>query len=275
MSDEFGTVNAKRGERSREIEVIRQQYRRHRTALEEMIADAPTEHLAAEYQRLLDEIDRALAKLDELDRRPIAAAAAAAPAASEPLQSHGDPLRMKTEPGMRPLTGMGEPDLPMAEAERDGASRAALMIAIGIAALLLIGWLIWRASSDRPPEEPPVTETVVSETVAPDTVAPEPALTVSPQAHDYGVIRKGTRATRQFEIHNNTDEPISIGLERSECRCLYYEHADVVPPKGSETVTVTVDGARAKAGPLQETLVVTAKNNPQIRAELNVTASVR
>ncbi|HKO55225.1 MAG TPA: hypothetical protein VJ276_05060, partial [Thermoanaerobaculia bacterium] len=67
MSDEFGTVNVRRGDRAREIEVIRQHYRAHRDALAKMMSDAPTEHLAAEYQRLLHDIDASLAKLDELE----------------------------------------------------------------------------------------------------------------------------------------------------------------------------------------------------------------
>ena len=67
MSEDFGTINVKRGERAREIEVLRQHYRQHREALARMIADAPTEHLAAEYQRLVIEIDRALGKLNELE----------------------------------------------------------------------------------------------------------------------------------------------------------------------------------------------------------------
>ncbi|MFZ2492567.1 MAG: hypothetical protein WA208_13900, partial [Thermoanaerobaculia bacterium] len=69
MSDDLGTVNLRRGERGREIEVLRQQYRRHREHLEKMTADAPTEHLAAEYQRIVRAIDASLLKLDELEGR--------------------------------------------------------------------------------------------------------------------------------------------------------------------------------------------------------------
>ena len=50
MSDDFGTVNVRRGERSREIEVLREHYRTHRDALGRMAAEAPTQHLTAEYQ---------------------------------------------------------------------------------------------------------------------------------------------------------------------------------------------------------------------------------
>ena len=160
--------------------------------------------------------------------------------------------------------------------EPERGSRAAMMIVAGVVVLLIIGWLIWRASSTGEPDAG-LTETVVTETVpAADTQPVAPAsLTVSPESHDYGVIRKGTRATRQFEIANATEEPITIALARSDCRCLYYEHAEVIPPKASETVTVTVDGARAAAGALQESIAVTAKSDPSIRTSINLTATIR
>src|SRR5436190_18530250 len=85
-SDDFGTVNVRRGERTREIEVMREHYRRHREALAAMMAEAPTEHLANEYRRLLADIDGSLTKLDEL----------------EGVTSVETP-RAKSEPGMRPL----------------------------------------------------------------------------------------------------------------------------------------------------------------------------
>ena len=88
-------------------------------------------------------------------------------------------------------------------------------------------------------------------------------------------MRKGTRVTRQFEIANTTDEPISINVSRSACRCLYYEHAPVIPPKAKESVTVTVDGAKAKAGTLHETLKVTAKSDASVGTSFDVIATVQ
>ncbi|HEY3052836.1 MAG TPA: hypothetical protein VGK04_05540, partial [Thermoanaerobaculia bacterium] len=67
MSKEFGTVSVRRGDRAREIEILRQQYGRHRDTLASLAADAPTEHLASEYARLIREIDTALGKLGELE----------------------------------------------------------------------------------------------------------------------------------------------------------------------------------------------------------------
>jgi hypothetical protein len=287
MSDDFGTINVKRGERTREIEVLRQHYRQHREALVRMTADAPTEHLAAEYQRLINEIDRALGKLNELEG--VAAASSMPPPPMAPPQ--GNP-RLKTEPGMRPLVTTPidnddvEPptprDLPLEDEPR---SRVPLILAVTLVALVLIGWLVWRASTDRG-DTPPLVEngTAAPGSTAPDTSVEEAptttasaaaTLAVSPASHDYGVIRKGTRATRQFELANATNEPLSVDVARSTCRCLYYEHAPVIPPKAKETLTITVDGAKAKAGALSETVRITKKGDPTVAASVDVSATIQ
>lgn len=292
MSDDFGTINVGRGERAREIEVLRQHYRKHREALARMTADAPTESLAAEYQRLIGEIDRSLGKLNELE------GAAATPPPPPPARPAD---RLKTEPGLRPLvtTPVAEEAEPEAAAyeelppaEGEPSSRMPLILGIAVVALALIGWLIWRASSDgksaatttAPIVEETSGETAGETSTLPDTAVDETAstapaagaaLTATPRSHDYGTIRKGTRATRQFEITNNTDQPISIAVARSACRCLFYEHAPVIPPKAKESLTVTVDGARAKAGDLRESIKVTAKSDPTTGTSVDVIATIR
>src|SRR5205823_279661 len=60
-------------------------------ALGRMIADAPTEQLAAEYQRLIASIDESLRKLDEVEGRPTTQPGARAVPSS------------MTSPGTRPL----------------------------------------------------------------------------------------------------------------------------------------------------------------------------
>ena len=92
---------------------------------------------------------------------------------------------------------------------------------------------------------------------------------------DYGVIRKGTRAVRQFEVFNNGATPITIQVARSSCRCLFYDYHDKVAPQKKETITVTVDGAKAKTGPLREMLPVTVKGNPSLHGELTVQATIQ
>lgn len=306
MSDEFGTVNVRRGDRAREIEVIRQHYRTHRDALTRMIADAPTEHLAGEYQRLINEIDTALAKIDELDARPsspnLPAAGVVAPA---PERARTEPgtrsAPLGTQPGTRPLvappTAAPLPDVGMYEPpleEPRSSSRVLLIVAIGVVVLGIIGWLMWRASdrgATKPIVEAPATTATqpVSDTAAVDTgtivpAAPEPAATtpaaagalrVTPALQDYGTIRKGTRAVRQFEVTNTTAAPITITVARSQCKCLYYEYAAPLAAKKKGTITVTVDGARAPAGDLRETLAVRAKSDPSVQAQLEISATIR
>lgn len=304
MSDDFGTVNLRRGERAREIEVLRGHYLRHREALVAMIDDAPTESLALQYQQIIAELDRSLSKLSELEggapplvaTRPPETAPLVTARAPEPPPH---PARRGAEPpsvlppppttaGMRPLAGSAPDDdvyddathPPNVPATREvPRSRLALIGVVALLALAAIAWLIWRASSDRRASD----ETVIEEpltTADAGTVAPEPAeppslLLATPQAHNYGVIRKGARATRQFELTNNSEEPISVEVARSACRCLYYEHAPVIPPKAKESLTVTVDGAKAKAGELHESLKVSAKSDPAIATTIDVTATVQ
>lgn len=262
MSDDFNTVSAKRGERAREIETLRQHYRKHREALVAMTAEAPSEQLATEYQRLIREIDVAMGKIDELEVRSPAARPLVPPPIPPLVQDEGEYVDA-SEGG---ASGSG--------------SRVALILVAGLVVLGLIVFLIWRASSDRPTDEAAATTTTAAVVyTAPVTSAPPPVLekllAVSPASADYGTIRKGTRATRQFEVTNNSEEPISIQVARSECRCLYYEHAEAVPPKGKESITVTVDGARAKAGALAETVKVSSKKDPTIAATFEVRATIR
>jgi len=239
MSDDFGTVNISRADRAREVEVMRQQFRRHREALLNLAADAPTEHLAAEYRRLIQELDQSMHKVDALEGKPL--------------------VRTPEPPPM----------------EEEPRSRVAIIVVIALVALALIGWLIWRASRDRAPAEEPVVQETAATATTETVAAPVQILTITPPSQDYGVIRKGTRATRQFEIANRSEEPVSIAIARSACRCLYYEHAEVVPPKGKETITVTVDGARAAAGELRETIRIMVKANPTIGTSLDVIATVQ
>jgi hypothetical protein len=286
MSDDFGTINVRRGERAREIEVMRQHYRQHRDALERMIADAPTEHLAAEYTRLVSEIDRSLVKLEELEGRssappppppPPAAAAAATTAPQAPL--HPARRGLDDELAEAPVIPPAEPG--------EERSRLPLIIGAALVPLALIGWLIWRASSDRAPQAVVEETTAVATdtveagtTAADDTIAPAGAaiatgITATPDSHDFGVVRKGTRATRQYELSNTTDEPLSVNVARSACRCLYYEHAPVIPPKAKENLTVTVDGARAKAGELREQIRITSKADAAVSTTIDVNATIR
>ncbi len=280
MPDDFGTVSTKRGDRTREIEILRQHYGKHRDALARLMPDAPTERLATEYQRLIAEIDTALRKLEEMEGRAPTSPGTFAdtnPAFKTPTAPG------TTAPGTRPLmrtqeapasASMYEPTVGAAP-----QSRLMLIVVAGVVVLGLLMWLIWRASSDRKRPTPIVEQRPAVTSAAPPAVTPAPAaapaLKIVPALADYGTIRKGTRAVRQFEVTNTTDRPVQIQVTRSACRCLFYDYNGKLAPKGKETITVTIDGARAKTGTLQEQLDVTAKKDPSVRASFAVQATIR
>jgi hypothetical protein len=290
MSDDFGTVNVKRGDRSREIEVMRQQYRNHREALTRMAADAPTEHLAGEYHRLIRDVDAAVRKLDELDGKVIQEEAqrntepGTRPAFIPPPSAAS--LRAGTDAGNRPLApSPAAEELADTTAGPNPMGRILAIVAAGLVVLAVIGWMIYRASNDRRKpdtitEGPAVTTQVTPATAAPEPVSAPPeaaatGLTVSPASADYGTIRKGTRAVRQFEVVNATTAPVAIKVSRSTCKCLFYDYRENVPAKGKETVTVTIDGARAKAGTMNETVHVTSKKDPAVETSFSIAAVIK
>src|SRR5205823_4403925 len=146
MSEEFGTVNIRANARSREIDLIRQHYRAHRDTLARLAGEAPTEHLATQYHRLIADIDSSLRKLDELEgRAPAAAAPIPAPAAVPPPVSPGSRPLVMTPGEPAPSTGRYETSPGMRASS--SSSRIVLILLIGLVVLGAIAWLIWRASS--------------------------------------------------------------------------------------------------------------------------------
>jgi hypothetical protein len=274
MSDDFGTVNSRK-DRAREITRLREHYRNHRETLSGLMGDAPSDHLANEYQRLLSEIDTAVRKLDELEGG----------GAPPPVPADTNPaLKPKPRPG--PATPGSRPLIRPQEAPigaPNPASRTALILIAGAIVIAAIAALIWYASSRRKPaaavntpivEQQPVTTT----TAAPATIAPASppsSLKITPLLADYGTIRRGTRAVRQFEVVNNSGAPIDIQVARSTCRCLFYDYKSKLAPNAKETITVTVDGGRAKAGDLHEDVQVSSKTDPAVSSTFTVQATIK
>jgi hypothetical protein len=109
----------------------------------------------------------------------------------------------------------------------------------------------------------------------PVRVAAARSIKITPEVADYGVIRKGTRAVRQFEITNTTATPLSIVLALSTCRCLYYEYnAAKLPVNWKEALTITVDGSRANAGTLAEQIAVRSRDDPNATGTIMVRATI-
>lgn len=285
--------------RGRELDILRRQYRDHREALTRMAADAPSEPLAAEYTRLIANIDSSLAKLDELEsasqRRGTSPGTAAAPvpaAGSVASRASGEPLRDESQPLSRPLLGVGESSSSLESPEPDhrGDNKFVLMLVLGIPVLALLGYLAWRASTSRDSvkatepvavsEAAPETNTVrpiETGTVRPVATPPQPAreIVIAPAAVDFGVVGKGTRAVRQIEVTNKTGQPLDFQVARSQCKCLYYEYKSKLAANQKETLTITLDAAKAPAGAVQEAIAITSKNDASLSASVQISATVQ
>lgn len=277
MPEEWNTINLSREKAiGREIEHLRTRYMQHMATLEKLILEAPTDHLAGEYERVRQEVELSLHKLNELETgtpsaRPVASRAplpaATAVTGSKSKRPEDDPF-YQTNPSVL--------------VQRDSPARALAIVLIGFLVVALSAYFFWRyvqgrraATSD--PAETTVSSTSPEETATLREIAPEQAttgFTISPPSQDYGRIRRGTRATRQFDLTNNTDAEIPLAVSRSNCKCLWFEFV-ALPPGGSTTLTVTIDAARAPKGTLRETVTVSSKTNPKLSENLEVTAVIQ
>lgn len=289
MSDDFGTVNIGKQQMARELEMLRQRYMGHREALVRLEADAPSEELAASYRALQQEIDAAVAKLTELSRRdvpkrtqpataPLPAAATAAAAADATVRTStatggaGDrPLHHATS--TRPTASA-----PSHHADHNTGDKKRLFLIVGAAALMLLilAVLLWRSRGDETPtivEEQPATVTTAT-AAAVEQPVDTGAVTVNPESHDFGVVRKGTRAVRQFRIENSSDQPVAIAIDRSACRCLWFDFDSNIPANSSSILAITVDGARANRGRLDETVTIKNKGDADDVATIKLLATI-
>jgi len=203
---------------------------------------------------------------------------------------------------MRPLVTTPNDDYVPAPDRKPGASMKHVfgIIAIAVVAFAVLGYLMWRASDRKEAgsgtviedsTSPVTTQTQdeTSETSEPsDTAASTPptsttaatppvagnALTATPPAQDYGTVGKGTRAVRRFTLTNTSGQAIKLKVSRSACHCLYYTHKPSIAPNGRETLTITVDGAKARVGALHETVEITSADG-SVRTSVDVNATIR
>lgn len=240
MGDDGSTISL-RSRRSRELRSLRNRCEQHQEALRQLEASAPTETLASRYGEILEEIDRTLSRLDELEHPAEQA---------QPMRSPPDAA--PTQPGWSEAPMV---ERPMSPDDDESRSRPLLMIVLAVILLAILGAMVWWVvgRDEAPPslqEEALVAETTMIEEVPAE---PElPALTVEPGRHDFGPVRKGTRAVTQFTLTNQTDQPLQVSIARSDCRCLWFDYADSIPAAGSIPLQVIVDGSRAEAGKLDQ-----------------------
>jgi len=278
MPDDWGTVNLTREKAiGREIEQLRARYLHHLGTLEKLITDAPTDHLAGEYERVRQEVELSLHKLNELETgipapRP---AVSRTPVPAPSSRGRSGSKRPEDDPFYQTN--------PSVLVQRDSPLRALAIVLIGFLVVALAGYFFWKyVQGQRAGRSDPAAAAAMS--TAPEETAttlkeitPEPlpaGFTISPPSQDFGRIRRGTRATRQFELTNNTDAEIPLAVSRSSCKCLWFEYV-ALPPGASSTLTVTIDAARAPKGTLRETVKVSSKTNPEISENLEVTAVIQ
>jgi len=259
-----------RGNRSvdREIERLKSLYRRHAEELSRLAKSAPTKALARKYSDLIGDINRSILSLDDpgglaslsSSERPILSD----PNPTEPMPPSGrspSEVPLRTEPGRVAI-----------EPESNPIGRIVLILFLAIVLMSLLAFFVWKyggeTRTESAPAEGPATEVSAAPIQAPD-------LTISPAAQDYGIVYKGTRVAKPFEVTNNSDRDITIEVERSECRCLWFDHPQQIPAGGTITLTVAVDADLAAPGLVSEAVVVSTTDQPRVAAEAQITAQVR
>jgi len=259
----------------REIDRLKGVYQEHSTQLAKLASSAPTKALARKYHELIGDINRSILGLEDpgaIAERSTHERPAPPASPSRPAPSVASEIRLRTEPG----TYASDLD------SGDSAfGRIALILGMAIVVIALLALFVWKyggeSRSDTEPaaqasEEPIAPGATVSR--APAT-PPRPALQATPEAQDFGVIYKGTRVAKSFDVFNNTDRDVTIQLERSKCRCLWFEYDGAIPAGEKVTVSVSVDGGRAEPGLLSEAIVITTRDAPRVATEVQVTAEIR
>lgn len=280
---------------TRDLDTLRQRLQDHRDVLAELEADAPSQALAERYATLRTWIEGTISNLDSAPPVAPPRAAAPVPAVAEP------------EPE---LIHSGEPGAwDRDENARTGADRGRMfaVVILGIAAFALLGFLFVRFFSDRDAAAPvsqireieavdtadegPLDEPVIIEeeqdpiasappAAAPERVVPRPSaaettsgpLTVDPELATADGFGSG-KVIRQFRIENPTPNPVRITVERSSCRCLWYDVAPEIPAGGGVVLEVTVDGSRLEGDRLDETIGVLQASDRGRLAEFRLTGS--
>jgi hypothetical protein len=170
-------------------------------------------------------------------------------------------VRLRTEPGRVPL-----------EPEPSAFGRIALILGMAIIVISLLAFFVWKFGGEPRSEDgnpPPAAARATAE------APPVPPLSARPEAQDFGVVYKGTRAAKTFQVHNNTDGDMTIELERSRCQCLWFDYPKRIPAGESISISIAVDGDRAPSGLVSEAVVIVSTQPPRFATEIQITAEIR
>lgn len=289
---------------TRDLETLRQKLQDHRDVLLELESDSPSAALAQRYAALRSWVEMTLRNLDSAPPDVESPAPTTAPAAAIPRSDAAEPELVR-DPAPYPQQA------PESDSRRGEGARLAAVLLLGLAAIALLGWLFVRFLSDRPEssaasDERPVLEGLPSETTPAEEaviieeepppvpvarpVEPSPrqtpatrspatssgardgAVSVDPPAASVSGIGSG-RVIRQFRLHNSAASPVRISVERSSCRCLWYDVSPEIPSNDSVVLAVTVDGTRMEADQLDETIRILSASDNRTLAQFRLTGT--
>lgn len=264
---------------NRELAALRARYIHHRDTLSKLTADAPTGHMAQVYERVTAEIDSAIRKLDDLDRGDGGALVLPLAPVTEPVKPlHPAMIGAEDRIETREWQPQGA-DVYSPSVQRDQTGLRKLILAlIAIAAIALLGFFAWSATRNGDDSPSVVEESGAELEPGPEAepaIAEAGPLAITPASFDFGAVEKGTRKSGRFQIANNTDSALPVAISRSACRCLWFQHPQIIPPNSTATLTVTVDAARAKSGKVAEVVTVSSKDDSAITADVEVTAAIQ
>ena len=283
MDKDWSTINVQSDQVFGRDEETRQRLLHHREALTSLIQSAPTEELARRYSDLRSEIQQSIQRIDDQSR---AGAGAASSAAASP------PDAASARPGSWTNTRPYEPEVGLPATATEAApqnNRAIILLLVGLVALSAFGLLGWRylRRQDGGKAGEPAAASTTTESTADSRIVETPhaastdraavaadGLLVTPANLSFGKVRKGTRIVKKFQIANNSSEPLTISAGRSQCHCLWFQFASKVPAGSKVPLSVTLDGARAKKGAVNETITMSSKEHPDEKSTFGVTANV-
>lgn len=286
---------------TRDLDVLRKRLQDHRDVLAELEADAPSQALAERYAGLRAWIE---ATISTLDSTPPPEAALPPPAAAP--ASAASAVTAERELDHYDADGAWTGDEAQRPA-RDGWRMLSVLV-LGLAALALLAFLFFRFFSEREPgtgaypireisetSEMSEVETadevvIIEDEPPPVAAAPPPRIAPGPAQQPPGTptttARLGVepafasadgfgngRMIRQFRIENPSSEAVRITIERSSCRCLWYDVNPDIPAGGGVVLEVTVDGSRLQGDNLDETIGVLRASDKARLAEFRLTGT--
>ena len=269
MPEDWNTKNVKGATQSGEIATLRAKYIKHRDALSRMATDAPTHQIGQAYLRLRSEIESALGKLNEIETQGHISGVFSdlPPGADDSFSTMAHRPEVNSEQVVEPAVRSGP--------------RLALLGIIALAGVLLFAYFIYRYATTedraRIVEGRSNASGQVANTTAPPTTpapSPTPTLAIDASSFDFGDVARGTRKAKSFELTNHTNSAVQVKVARSECRCLWFTHPPTIAPRSKGTLTVTIDGSRAKPGEVSEAVRVSAQHDPKVTAAILITGKV-